>query len=105
VHAVTLNEDKKGSGIKSYYYILPGPLAIITLVGYDGKIVKVPIKSDPDVYYLNYGKSNSGDFILENPKGKSNILRKKDFIQMIQNKKIKYQVIILCFPKSSKLKE
>ena len=24
---------------------------------------------------------------------------------MIQNKKIKYQVIILCFPKSSKLKE
>ena len=66
VHAVTLNEDRKGSGIKSYYYILPGPLAIITLVGYDGKIVKVPIKSDPDVYYLNYGKSNSGDFILEN---------------------------------------
>ena len=65
VHAVTLNEDKKGSGIKSYYYTLPGPLAIITLVGYDGKIVKVPIKSDPDVYYLNYGKSNSGDFILE----------------------------------------
>ena len=49
--------------------------------------------------------TENGDFILENPKGKSNILRKKDFIQMIQNKKIKYQVIILCFPKSSKLKE
>ena len=65
IHTVILHEEKKGNGIPSYYHVVPGPLAIIDLIGYDGKIESVPIKSDPDVYYLNYGRSNSGDFILD----------------------------------------
>ena len=51
--------------------------------------------------------TENGDLILENAKGESNILLKEHFIQMIKKKEkeIKYEVIILCFPKSAKLKE
>ena len=49
--------------------------------------------------------SKDGDLILENERGESNILLKKDFIQMIKEKEIKYKIMILCFPKSSKLIE
>ncbi len=64
-HSITLNENKKGTGTVSYYNVVAGPMTTITLVGHDGIIETVPIKSDNDVYYLNYGKSNTGDFKME----------------------------------------
>ena len=91
-----LNELKKN--IKSYIRIKSGILNKENLNSALNEKGKILIIQSDDF-------TENGDFILENPKGKSNILRKKDFIQMIQNKKIKYQVIILCFPKSSKLIE
>ena len=64
-HSITLNEDKKGTGTVSYYYAYPGPFSSVILVGHDGIIGTVPIKSDTKSLYLNYGESNSGDFILD----------------------------------------
>ena len=54
-HSITLNEDKKGTGTTSYYTIIAGDMTTITLAGYNGNIGTVPVKSDTDVYYLNYG--------------------------------------------------
>ena len=63
-HSIRLNEEKKGAGPWSYYRILPGPMKKITLVGHDGRIARVPLKSETKTFYLNYGGSRSGDFII-----------------------------------------
>ena len=49
--------------------------------------------------------TENGDLIIESEKGEGNILQKEDLIKMIKNKDINYQILILCFPKSSKLIE
>ena len=64
-HSIRLNEEIKGVGKKSYYNIVPGPMHTISLVGHDGIITAVPMKSDTDVFYLNFGDGNSGDFIIK----------------------------------------
>jgi len=64
-HSIRINEEKKGAGILTYYNTIPGPLKKIKLVGYDGNIGTVPIKSDTDTFYLNFGDSNSGDFVIK----------------------------------------
>jgi hypothetical protein len=64
-HYIRLNEEKKGAGTLSYYYVEAGPLNKITLVGHDGIIGAVPLKSETETFYLNYGDSNSGDFFIK----------------------------------------
>ena len=64
-HSIRINEEKKGAGGLSYYSVIPGPMAKITLIGHDGIIGTVPIKSETETYYLNYGESNSGDFFIK----------------------------------------
>ena len=50
--------------------------------------------------------TNDGDIVCECENGKSSILKKEDFYELIKNKKnFFYDLIILCFPKSSRLKE
>ena len=64
-HYIRLNEEKKGAGTFSYYNVVPGPLKKITLAGHDGIIGAVPMKSETETFYLNYGDSNSGDFFIK----------------------------------------
>ena len=65
-HWIRINEEIKGTGMDSYYNVVPGPMKTISLVGHDGIIASVPMKSDTDVFFLNYGESSSGDFIIKN---------------------------------------
>ena len=64
-HTININEDTKGSGQETSYTVIPGPMKIIEIVGHDGLIGEVPMKSVTDVFYLNYGEGISGDFILK----------------------------------------
>ena len=62
-HSININEEIKGEAPKNYYNVVPGPLKNIKLVGHDGIIGAVPMKSSKDLFYLAFGDSNSGDFI------------------------------------------
>ena len=64
-HSININEDIKGAAPKSYYNVVPGPTKQIRLVGHDGIIGAVPMKSSTDIYYLGFGESSSGDFIIK----------------------------------------
>ena len=64
-HYIKLNEEKKGAGTLSYYNVVPGPINKITLAGHDGVIGAVKMKSEKETFYLNYGDSKSGDFIIK----------------------------------------
>ena len=91
-----LNELKQN--IKSYIRIKSSVLNIENLnIALKGKGKILIIQSDDF--------TENGDIMLENEKGESIILPKDDFIQMIKGQDIKYQIIILCFPKSSILIE
>ena len=48
--------------------------------------------------------TENGDIVCENENGESDILLANDFIKILKSsKEIKYQILILCFPKSSLL--
>ena len=64
-HSIRVNEVLKGSAPVRYYNVVPGPLNKINLIGYDGAIKNVPLKNDRNSFYLNYGKSKSGDFLFQ----------------------------------------
>ena len=64
-HWIKINEELKGSAPSNYYTVVPGPLQKITLVGHDGIIGDVPLKTDTDSYFLNFGDGNSGDFTFK----------------------------------------
>ena len=64
-HSININEDLKGAAPLNYYTVVPGPLNKINLVGHDGVIGTVPLKSNTDSFFLNFGTSNSGDFIFK----------------------------------------
>ena len=64
IHTVILHEEKKGNGIPSYYHVVPGPLAIIDLIGYDEITVAIKPLTDninsigsilKDEVYVNLG--------------------------------------------------
>ena len=50
--------------------------------------------------------TNEGDIVYESEDGKSIILKKEEFYELVKSKsELSYDLIILCFPKSCKLKE
>ena len=65
-HSINIVEKVKGAAPVSYYNVVPGPLSKINLIGHDGAIGNVPVKNDKNFFFLNYGKSNSGDFVFKN---------------------------------------
>ena len=65
IHTIKINEEIKGSGQQNSYTVVPGPIKTISLVGYNDIIGTVPMKSDTATYYLNFGDSDSGDFIIK----------------------------------------
>ena len=47
--------------------------------------------------------TDDGDIVCENEKGESDIVLTSQYFQNLNSKRINYKIIILCFPKSSKL--